>query len=58
MLHSESEKDDEFDHEKHLQRRTCPQCFKKFFNKQNVKRHLQQEHEGVSRLECENMESL
>ena len=53
---SESELDEEFDYEKYKEVRTCPKCFKMFFNKQsvgsmnvsvelsvpNVQRHLRQ----------------
>ena len=33
-------------------KRTCPMCYKIFFNKENVKRHVKMDHEGINRLKC------
>ena len=33
-------------------KRTCPFCFKMFYNKENVKRHIKADHEGSSRYKC------
>ena len=31
---------------------TCPKCFKLFFNKKNVKRHIRTQHTGLQRYSC------
>ena len=31
---------------------TCPKCFKLFFNKKNVKRHMRTQHSGLLRYSC------
>lgn len=31
---------------------TCPKCFKLFFNKKNVKRHMKTQHSGLQRYSC------
>ena len=51
---SESKLDEEFDYEKYKEDRTCPKCFKMFFNKQSLGRHIKQEHERVGRIKCAN----
>ena len=47
----ESEKN-ETDPEKN--KRTCPFCYKLFYNKENVRRHVKMDHEGNSRHKCVN----
>ena len=36
---------------------TCPKCYKIYYSKQNVKRHLKTEHERIARLKCSDCES-
>ena len=44
-----SEKKQEIDHSSDV---TCPKCFKLFFNKKNVKRHMKTQHSGLLRHSC------
>lgn len=39
-----------------IEGRTCPVCFKTFFSKTNVRRHLLTEHENVLRMKCPHCE--
>ena len=49
----EKKKHADYDPNKNI---TCPKCFKLFFNKKNVKRHIKTQHNETGRLQCPDCE--